>query len=244
MSNIYDNHKFFEAYADMPRSKDGLRSAGEWHQLRPLFPDLKGKTVLDLGCGYGWHCKFAVQNGAAAVLGIDGSRRMIERAIAENADERIEYRVGNLEEYTYPEAAYDLVISNLVLHYAVDLAEIYQKVYRTLREGGCFLFNMEHPVFTAGVGQDWIYGDDGTPLYWPVDQYFYPGKRETNFLGHMVEKQHHTLTQILNTLLQTGFRIEAVEEAAPPRDMMHLPGMKDEMRRPMMLLVKAGKKLL
>ena len=32
------------------------------------------------------------------------------------------------------------------------------------------------------------------------------------------------------------------EEAQPPEDMMDLPGMKDEMRRPMMLLVRAKKR--
>lgn len=74
-----------------------------------------------------------------------------------------------------------------------------------------------------------------------LDEYAYPGKRETIFLGEKVVKQHHTLTQIINPLLQTGFRIEAIEEAMPPENMMHLPGMKDEMRRPMMLLVKAVK---
>ena len=54
MNNIYDNEVFFQQYAKMPRSQGGLASAGEWHQLAPLFPPLKGKRVLDLGCGYGW----------------------------------------------------------------------------------------------------------------------------------------------------------------------------------------------
>ena len=42
MSNEYDNEKFFEKYEKMPRSKDGLSAAGEWHQLKPLFPLLQG----------------------------------------------------------------------------------------------------------------------------------------------------------------------------------------------------------
>ena len=40
---------FFEEYAKMSRSKEGLKAAGEWHQLKPLFPSLEGKSVLDLG---------------------------------------------------------------------------------------------------------------------------------------------------------------------------------------------------
>ena len=40
-------------------------------------------------------------------------------------------------------------------------------------------------------------------------------------------------------LLNSGFELEVVEEAEPPKEMMNIPGMKDELRRPMMLLVKA-----
>lgn len=37
----------------MDRSQKGLAGAGEWYQFQALFPDLKNKKVLDLGCGYG-----------------------------------------------------------------------------------------------------------------------------------------------------------------------------------------------
>ena len=78
-----------------------------------------------------------------------------------------------------------------------DLDAVFANVRRTLRPGGIFLFNIEHPTFTAGVGQDWVYDEAGRPLYWPVDEYFRPGERSTRFLGCTVRKQHHTLTQIL-----------------------------------------------
>lgn len=242
MNNEYDNEKFFEEYRKMPRSRDGLSAAGEWHQLKPLFPPLQGKSVLDLGCGYGWHCAFAAEQGAVQVLGIDLSQKMIEEAKKRNPGKRIEYRVCGIEEYEYPESMWDCVVSNLALHYIENIEKIFQMVYRTLKHGGTFVFNIEHPVFTAGAGQDWIYTESGTPQYWPVDHYFIPGKRNTHFLGCDVVKQHHTLTQILMGLLDSGFEMKAVEEAEPPEEMMGIPGMKDELRRPMMLLVKANKK--
>ena len=133
---------------------------------------------------------------------------MIEKANRQNADERIRYEVCGISDYTYPPDIYDLVLSNLVLHYIEDLEQVYRDVYRTLKTGGCFLFNIEHPVFTAGIHQDWIYDENGEIQYWAIDDYYYPGKRETNFLGQKVIKQHHTLTQILNLLLQNGFRLE------------------------------------
>ena len=100
------------------------------------------------------------------------------------------------------------------------------------------MFTIEHPVFTSGVNQQWITEGEKN-LYWPVDDYFYPGERSTDFLGYAVKKQHHTMTQILMGLLNTGFRLEAVEEVVPPEEWRkQLP---DEMRRPMMLIVKAKK---
>ncbi|HIY64629.1 MAG TPA: class I SAM-dependent methyltransferase [Candidatus Mediterraneibacter stercoripullorum] len=241
MENIYDNETFFDAYAQMSRSRDGLAGAGEWRQFRDLFPDMSGMRVLDLGCGYGWHCKYAAERGAASVLGIDLSEKMIARAREINGDERITYRICGLEEYEYPEEEYDCVVSNLALHYIEDLDTVYQKICRTLKPGGIFLLNIEHPVFTAGVNEDWIYDKDGNPEYWPVDDYYYPGERSTLFLGERVRKYHHTLTQILMGLRNAGFALEAVEEAMPDESMLDIPGMKDEMRRPMMLLVRARK---
>ncbi len=242
MKNEYDNETFFNQYAQMSRSREGLAGAGEWHQLKEMFPPLAGKKVLDLGCGYGWHCEYAAEQGAAQILGIDLSERMIAEAKKRNTNERITYRVSDLENYEYPEETWDCVISNLALHYIESLNNVYRNVYRTLNPGGTFLFNIEHPVFTAREGQDWIYDEKGNPMYWPVDEYFYPGRRHTRFLGCDVEKYHHTLTQILNGLIRNGFEIEWVEEARPSEDMMQIPDMKDEMRRPMMLMVRAKKK--
>lgn len=239
MKNEYDDEIFFRQYADMPRSKKGLSAAGEWSQLRPLFPPLQGKSVLDLGCGYGWHCAFAQQQGAVRVLGIDLSEKMIREARNRNSKNEIMYRVCGIEEYEYPENEWDCVVSNLALHYIEDLETVFGHVHRTLKGDGIFLFNIEHPVFTSAPGQEWVCTDSGEPQCWPVDDYFMPGKRVTRFLGCHVVKYHHTLTQILMGLLNTGFALEAVIEAQPSEEMMDIPGMKDEMRRPMMLLVRA-----
>jgi len=241
MDVIYDDKDFYEAYAQMARSRDGLKSAGEWHQLKLLIPPLHGKTVLDLGCGYGWHSKYAAEQGALSVLGLDLSERMIEEAKKRNPAANIIYKVCGLEEYEYPKETYDFVISNLVLHYVADLDSVFKNIYQTLKTGGIFLFNIEHPVFTAGINEDWLYSEDGTPKAWPIDNYFYPGERQTNFLGKSVSKQHHTLTQILMGVINAGFTLEYIEEAQPPKEMMDIPGMKDELRRPMMLLVRARK---
>ena len=85
---LYDDEKFFESYARMPRSEGGLESAGEWWQLSRLLPgDMSGMRVLDVGCGYGWHCKYAAGRGADYVLGFDPSERMLAEARRRYAEE-------------------------------------------------------------------------------------------------------------------------------------------------------------
>ena len=130
MKNEYENETFFAQYAQMPRSKEGLSAAGEWHQLQRLMPELRGKRVLDLGCGYGWHCKYATDQGAAEVLGIDMSPKMLEEALRRNRDDRLRYRVCGVEEYEYPRETWDVVLSNLTLHYVADLEAVFRTVYR------------------------------------------------------------------------------------------------------------------
>ena len=70
-----------------------MRQRAEWHQLEPLKGELRGLAVLDLGCGYGWHCKYAAEHGAAEVVGIDASERMIAAALEKNSGTRIRYEV-------------------------------------------------------------------------------------------------------------------------------------------------------
>ena len=78
-------------------------------------------------------------------------------------------------------------------------------------------------------------------MHFPVDNYYYEGVRDAKFLGEHVIKYHRTLTSYLNTLLETGFILRKIVEPKPPENMLSIPGMKDEMRRPMMLLVSAKK---
>ena len=164
---------------------------------------------------------------------------MLEEAKKRNFSDRIDYRQCGILEYEYPREAFDVVISSLALHYIDDFAAVCRGVNRCLRPGGTFVFSAEHPIFTAYGSQDWIYGEDGKILHWPVDRYFEEGPRDAVFLGEHVVKQHKTLTTYLNGLLTNGFRIQAVVEPKPDPEMMEIPGMADELRRPMMLLVSA-----
>ncbi|NML22016.1 class I SAM-dependent methyltransferase [Pseudoflavitalea sp. G-6-1-2] len=240
--NKYDDPKFFDQYSQMNRSVYGLEAAGEWHTLRTMLPELAGKTILDLGCGFGWHCRYAIEQGAKIVKGIDISRKMLERAAAINQLEGIEYIQKPIEEVTWPDNSFDIVLSSLAFHYLASFDAICNSVYDWLRPGGCLVFSVEHPVFTASPKQDWIYSEKGEIQHWPVDQYFMEGRREVVFLGEKIAKYHRTLSTYLNALLKQGFIIKEVNEPTPEEKLLDtVAGMKDELRRPMMLLIRAEK---
>src|SRR5215470_19695286 len=95
--NIYDRPDFFQGYSQLNRSVEGLEGAAEWPALRAMLPDLNGLKVIDLGCGFGWFCRWAREQGATRVIGIDISEKMLARAQATTADECIAFERADLE---------------------------------------------------------------------------------------------------------------------------------------------------
>lgn len=240
--NKYDDPVFFEKYSQMDRSRNGLAGAGEWHALEPMLPDFTGKRVLDLGCGYGWHCEYASNHGAKAVVGVDISRKMLTEAGIHHGGENIEYCCAAIEDAVFEDGAFDAVISSLAFHYIRSFDQIAENVSRWLVSGGDFVFSCEHPVFTAYGSQDWHYGPNGEILHFPVDRYFIEGERQAMFLGEQVTKYHKTLTTYINTLLTHGFTLTGLVEPQPlPQWVEEIDGMENELRRPMMLIVSAKK---
>jgi 2-polyprenyl-3-methyl-5-hydroxy-6-metoxy-1,4-benzoquinol methylase len=240
--NRYDDKDFFDQYSKMTRSTGGLTAAGEWHEFQRLLPDLRGKKVLDLGCGYGWHCRYAVEHGAQSVVGTDISEKMIEEAKIRTTNERISYRKVAIEDIDFSPESFDLIISSLAFHYVESFEPVCKNLYWMMKRNGVLVFSVEHPIFTTYGNQDWVYDQDGNKLHWPVDRYFSEGKREAVFLGQKVIKYHRTLTTYLCTLVNYGFSIRKVIEPMPTQEMMETDEiMRDELRRPMMLLVAAHK---
>lgn len=240
--NRYDDTEFFEQYSRMDRSVKGLSGAGEWHILESMLPDFRGKRVLDLGCGFGWHCRYAAEHGASEVVGIDLSQRMIDVARQRNNLPSIEYRRIAIEDFGFDPGTFDVVVSSLAFHYLESFDDVCEKVYRCLRPGGTFVFSVEHPVFTAQGHEEWYCDERGNRLHWPVDSYFSQGRRVSNFLGEQVVKYHKTLTTYVNGLIRQGFGITGLVEPEPGGELLRtVAGMNDELRRPMMLIVSAVK---
>lgn len=238
--NIYDNEQFFQQYGRLRRSREGLAGAPEWPALRAMLPDLRGQRVLDLGCGYGWFCRFAGESGAAEVLGLDVSERMLAQADASTRDPAISYARADLETVELPAGKYDLVYSSLTLHYLTNLNRLFEQIQQALLPAGRFVFSVEHPIYTAPNQPGWL--TVGERQVWPLDAYLEEGPRSTNWLAQGVIKQHRTIGSYLNSLIQSGFTIERVEEWGPTAEQVaEQPEYALELQRPPFLLVAASR---
>jgi len=176
------------------------------------------------------------------VIGVDISEKMLAVAREKTNLPNVSYVRAAIEEYGYPENSFDVVISSLAFHYVESFDDICSKVNHCLAKNGDFIFSVEHPIFTAQGSQEWVYSGADNPLYWPVDNYFIEGRRDARFLGEGITKYHRTLTAYIGCLLGNGFQITGFCEPTPPEEMLSLTDMKDELRRPSMLIISAKRK--
>ncbi|HZU89195.1 MAG TPA: class I SAM-dependent methyltransferase [Stellaceae bacterium] len=237
--NIYDDPEFFAGYSRLSRSREGLAGAAEWPALRALLPELAGRRIVDLGCGFGWFCRWAREQGAAQILGLDVSEKMLARAAAMTSDGAITYRRADLERLDLPAASFDLAYSSLVLHYVENLKDLLATVHRALVPGAHLVFSAEHPIYTAPMCPGWSLDAEGRKR-WPVDNYLVEGPRRTDWLAKGVVKQHRTIGTYLNLLIGLGFTIAHVEEWGPTdAQIAARPALAEERQRPMFWLAAA-----
>jgi SAM-dependent methyltransferase len=212
--DFYDDNAVFNIYLARRGRADNPNDTLEKPVLLELLGDLTGKRILDLGCGEAAFGREALEQGCAAYVGVEGSHNMASLAAQTLAGTSGQVVQANLETWEYPSAAFDLVVSRLVLHYLASLDGALRSVHRALVPGGRFVFSVEHPVITScerawhgqGQRQDWI-----------VDGYFDTGVRVTQWLGQQVVKYHRTVEEYFLGLQGAGFVVESVRESHPQR---------------------------
>lgn len=241
--NIYDNETFYEGYKKIRENANNANNLFEIPALLSLLPDLKGKRVLDLGCGFGEHCKMFIQKGASSVVGIDISEKMLEVAKCENSDERITYLNMAMEDLETLDMYFDVVVSSLAFHYVEDFAGVVKRIYQMLSKDGYFIFSQENPLCTCHSGGNrWTKDEKGNKLYLNLSNYGVEGERESVWFVDNVKKYHRTFSTIVNTLTDSGFFVVRMIEPLPTEEILaKYPEQSDLFHKPDFLLVKARK---
>lgn len=180
-----------------------------------LLGDLKGKRVLDLGCGLGG-ASIAFARAGATTLALDASGEQVAEARrrAAAAEVKVEWHVGDLADLAFLRAeSIDLVFSALALDEVEDLSRALRQIQRVLRAKAPFVFSILHP-FAAITTRD----DTDTLLPSPptvVRSYNSPQPLVRDVDGEPIETWPRPISEIFTALARAGFRTDALHEPMP-----------------------------
>ncbi len=115
--------------------------------------NVRGKLLLDLGCGAGENSVYFASRGARCVAS-DYSLGMVEVALklAQSNGVAIEGRVINAMAIDYPDNTFDIVYASNLLHHIPNPKLTIREIHRVLKPGGvmCFWDPLKHnPVINV-----------------------------------------------------------------------------------------------
>lgn len=241
--NVYDDPAFFAGYSTLERFGAGWERAAELADLVALLPEVNGRRVLDLGCGAGQLARHLATTGAAEVVGVDISERMLALARADWAHPRVTYQRAAIEAAMFPAARFDLVVSSLAFHYVEDYRGLVRRIAGWLTPGGVLVYSTEHPIFTARLpGDGWVLDEAGHRTRWSVERYADEGVREESWFVPGVRKVHRTFATLITGVVEAGLVLDRVVEPIPSEPWLDAhPDARYERQRPVFLLVRARK---
>lgn len=207
--------------------------------------DLRGKRVLDAGCGFGYYAFIAAEQGAL-VTAIDFAPEMVELATSLAAERglSLDLRVGDVCDLSeFVESGFATVISGMDLE-VPDVSAAFRECGRVLEPEGTFLFSVPHPIVHHG---HWQTDGEAHKLFFALDAYFERGPFDAEWLdetGRPVRfrRFRRPLQDYTEALAASGFVIERLLEGEPAsgdpsdRDLGH-----DLQRVPNYLTIKARK---
>jgi 2-polyprenyl-3-methyl-5-hydroxy-6-metoxy-1,4-benzoquinol methylase len=161
-----------EGYARWAKRYDGYRNplilAEEAH-VREMLGDVRGKRVLDAGCGTGRHAVW-LRAAGARVVGVDASEEML--AVARAKDSALELRCIGYDDLDALERDFDVVLSALVLEHLPDVRPAVAALARRLGPGGALVISVYHTSFMLKGVPPHFADDDGRAYEMPGHAHF------------------------------------------------------------------------
>lgn len=202
-----DDYDGFAADYDAENSTNLLNAYYERPAMLRLAGDVRGRRILDVGCGSGLLAATLAARGAD-VSGFDGSPAMIELARRRLGD-RVALRVHDLAQpLPYEDETFDDAVASLVLHYLADWSGPLTEIRRVLRPGGRIIASINHPF----VRQHFVPEQD----YFATQQYH----EDYTFEGRpaVLTMWHRPLHEVIRAFVEAGFDLRAVDEPEPSPD--------------------------
>ncbi|HKZ95046.1 MAG TPA: class I SAM-dependent methyltransferase [Candidatus Bathyarchaeia archaeon] len=181
-----------------------------------LLGNVKGKNILEIGCGGGQNSIVLAKWGAKPV-GLDISEEQIKHArkLAKKERVNVAFYVGNMEDLSaFMDESFDIVLSSFAIDYIDDFLRAFQETFRVLRKSGLFIFAVVHPI--AHRGRVVRYG---RKRMWAVGNYFDRRKRQWKWRAEKRTAKFNTgqrtLQDYFDLLVNTGFSVERILEPEP-----------------------------
>jgi ubiquinone/menaquinone biosynthesis C-methylase UbiE len=181
-----------------------------------LLGNVRGKDILEIGCGGGQNSIVLAKWGARAV-GLDISENQIKyaRKLAGKEGVKVTFHLGNMENLgVFGDETFDTVLSSFALSYVDDLEKTFQEVFRVLRKSGLFVFADVHPVAYRGRVVH-----RGKRRVWAVGNYFDRRKRPWRWKVEEGIARFNTGQVIIQDYfdlpVSTGFLVERILEPKP-----------------------------
>jgi SAM-dependent methyltransferase len=193
-------HGEFLGIADFMWCPEGVREADA-----KLLGDVRGRRVLEIGCGSAPCSRWLVEQGASAV-GLDLSAGMLRYAAAAGEATGIEVPLvrANAERLPFADASFDLACSAFgAIPFVADVAPVFVEVARVLRPGGDWVFAVTHPM-------RWIFPDDPGPDGLRVTSSYFDRTPylEVDADGRATYVEHHrTLGDYVRALTSAGLTL-------------------------------------
>jgi SAM-dependent methyltransferase len=179
-----------------------------------LLGDVRGRRILELGCG-GGQCSIAFAKQGAVAIGIDLSEEQLafaqQLAAAEGA--AVKFVQGDAADLScWGNAEFDIVFSSYALHYVVDIERCLSEVNRVLIAGGKLVFSLDHPFWDCFFDEE-----EGEDSLLPARSYFRRGAMEWQFStgGAWMRSFHRTVGDWVGALHKAGLQLERILEPEP-----------------------------
>lgn len=174
-----------------------------------LLGTVKGKKILELGCG-GAQCSIAFAKKGAVCTGIDISKEQLKYAekLAKKNKVKIKLIKGNIQTLRGIKSnSYDIVFSAYAFQYIPNLTKCFKEVHRVLKKNGVFVFSFDNPFYLTL----------NTKTGKVEKSYFKTGRHEEietwpDGSKHKFVMYYRKVSDIYNSLMESKFFVEKIIE--------------------------------
>jgi SAM-dependent methyltransferase len=172
-----------------------------------LFGDVKGKKLLEIGCGSGHSLKYHAENGAAELWGLDMSTSQIQNASKLLSECGYAARLINEsmeKECHIPKNYFDFVYSIYAIGWTIDLQGTFDRIASYLKKDGIFIFSWKHPLHHC------VTSEENKLVF--QKSYFDESWFDLSLDGFEIKLCNRKISTYINALAKAGFLIEEMSE--------------------------------